>query len=96
MSLVYRNLTGVINKILGSAIESVVMPSGVSCKGMCLRIPPGSGNARIMAESGSGDAYFTLATGEGIAFPLMKEPEERIFYTRADAAGTKLEVLLFD
>ena len=96
MSLVYRNLTGAINEFIGSAVVSVAMPSGVSCKGMALRIYPGSGAARITAGSGPGDACFTLATGEGIAFSLMKEPEEHIFYIRAETTDTKLEVLLFD
>lgn len=97
MSDVYRNITGVINETLGSAIESVAMPTGVACKFVCIQVQKGQAEARIMAGSGAGDSYFTVGSGaDRLVLSLMKEGGEFLFYACAEDSASELEVLLFD
>lgn len=90
-----RNLSGVINVVLGSgAYESVSMPSTLSCKAITVKTREAA--SFTISAGSAGDTCFSIGSNDVLSMDLAKNPEELIFWAKADSGTPTLEILLFN
>lgn len=91
----YRNISEIINTTLGSSsYGSVAMPGSASCKAMSVKTR--TAVAFTISAGSAGDTYFSVGASDVLSMDLAKNPEELIFWAKADSGAPVLEVLLFN
>lgn len=91
----YRNLSGIINEILGSSsYGSIAMPSGVNCKAMIVKTR--TAVAFTLATGSAGETYASIGASDVLSMDLAKNSGELIFWAKAETGTPVLEVMLFN
>lgn len=94
----YRNISGILNVVLGSSsYGSVAMPGSADCTGCKAMIVKTRTDVAFTISTGStGDTYFSVGASEAHAMKLAKNPDELIFWAKAASDAPTLEVILFN
>lgn len=95
MSELLRNISGIINTALGSATYSeIAMPGSASCKAMSVKTKEAT--AFAISTGSAGDTIFSVGASDVLSMDLAKNPEELIFWAKADSGTPTLEIILFN
>lgn len=94
----YRNISGIINAALGSSsYGSVAMPGSAECGGCkAMSIKTRTAVAFTISTGSAGDTYFSMGSSDVLSIDLAKNPDELIFWAKADSGAPTLEIILFN
>lgn len=94
----YRSISGILNVVLGSSsYGSVAMPGSAECAGCkAMTVKTRTAVAFTISTGSAGDTYFSVGASDALSMDLAKNPEELIFWAKADSDAPTLEVILFN
>lgn len=94
----YRSISGILNIVLGSSsYGSVAMPGSADCAGCkAMTVKTRTAVAFTLSTGSAGDTYFSVGASDVLRMKLAKNPEELIFWVKADSDAPTLEVILYN